>query len=100
MRQIREIMAGPVLSVEPDKSAADAARLMRDEDTGDVVVAHGGKLKGIITDRDLAVRLVAEDLDPSLPVGELCTSEPITISPEDSLHVAAERALREHALDG
>jgi CBS domain-containing protein len=86
---LREVMSGPVITIDPDASAADAARLMRDEDTGDVVVAVGDQLKGIVTDRDLAVRLVAEDLDPQTAVREVCTTEPITVDADDSIETAA-----------
>ena len=97
MKYVRDIMSGPVITVEPDATAADAARLMRDEDAGDVVVISDGQLRGIVTDRDLAVRLIAEDLDPELPVGELCTTDPITVTPDESLNEAAE-TMREYSI--
>ena len=87
---IRDVMSGPVITIDPDASAADAARLMRDQDTGDVVVTVGSDLKGIVTDRDLAVRLVAEDLDPQTAVREVCTTDPITVDADDSIETAAE----------
>jgi CBS domain-containing protein len=62
---------------------------MRDQDTGDVVIARDGHLEGILTDRDLVVRLVAEDVDPDVEVTEVCTSEPITIDADQSLSAAA-----------
>ena len=78
-----------VVSVEPTVSAREAARVMRDQDTGDVVVTRDGHLEGILTDRDLVVRLVAEELDPEVKVTEICTSEPITIDADQSLRAAA-----------
>jgi len=89
MIKVREVMSGPVVTVAPETSAADASRLMRDEDTGDVVVAAEGALTGILTDRDVVIRLVAEDLDPSLPVSEVCTSDPVTVDADDSVQEAA-----------
>ena len=86
---LRDVMSGPVITIDPDASAADAARLMRDEDTGDVVVATGDELQGIVTDRDLAVRLVAEDLDPQTAVREVCTTDPITVDADESITAAA-----------
>lgn len=97
MTQIRDIMSGPVITVDPTASAAEAARLMRDEDTGDVVVARDGRLEGIVTDRDLAIRLVAEDLDPQVAVSEVCTSEPITVNADETVDAAAE-VMREYSI--
>ena len=91
MTQLREVMSGPVITVDPSTSAAEAAQLMRDEDTGDVVVARDGALTGILTDRDIAIRLVAEGLDPDVPVKEVLTSDPITVDADDSVEVAADR---------
>jgi CBS domain-containing protein len=97
MTQLRDIMSGPVITVEPTASAADAARLMRDENTGDVVVARDGRIEGIVTDRDLAIRLVAEDLDPEVPVSEVCTADPITITADETPEAAAE-VMREYSV--
>ncbi|HEX5017346.1 MAG TPA: CBS domain-containing protein [Actinomycetes bacterium] len=91
MTQVKDVMTGPVITVDPTASAAEAAQLMRDEDTGDVVVGRDGALTGIVTDRDLAVRLVAESLDPDVPVSQVLTSDPITVDVDDSVEVAAER---------
>jgi CBS domain-containing protein len=90
MTQLREVMSGPVITVDPDASAADAARLMRDQDTGDVVIASDDRIQGILTDRDLAVRLVAEALDPNVSVSEVCTNDPITLDVEDSIEQASQ----------
>ena len=90
MNQVRDAMNGPVIAVDPTTSAAEAARLMRDQDTGDVVIVEDGELTGIVTDRDLAVRLVAEGLDPNAPVSEVCTDSPITVAADDSLQAAAD----------
>jgi CBS domain-containing protein len=97
MAQIRDIMSGPVITVDPTASAADAARLMRDEDTGDVIVARDGRIEGIVTDRDLAVRLVAEDLDPEVPVGEVCTADPVMITADETPEAAA-NMMREYSI--
>jgi CBS domain-containing protein len=89
MTPIRDVMSGPVITVEPTVSARDAAKVMRDQDTGDVVITRDGHLEGILTDRDLVVRLVTEDLDPEVEVTEVCTSEPITIDADQPLKAAA-----------
>jgi CBS domain-containing protein len=63
---------------------------MRDQDTGDVVIASDDRIQGILTDRDLAVRLVAEALDPNVSVSEVCTNDPITLDVEDSIEQASQ----------
>ena len=95
--QIRELMNGPVLSVTPMSTATEAAQLMRDHDTGDVVVTDEGRLTGILTDRDVAVRLVAQGLDGDTPVSEIYTDSPVTIEPDASLEDAAQ-LMRERAI--
>ena len=97
MTDVRDVMNGPVLTVEPDASAADAAQLMRDNDTGDVVITQDGRLTGIVTDRDLAVRLIAEGLDPFVSVSEVCSENPVTISPDEPLERASE-LMGQHAI--
>ena len=97
MTAVREVMSGPVITVDPDASAADAARLMRDQDTGDVVIATDGQLAGILTDRDLAIRLVAEDLDPQTPVRDVCTTDPVTVDADDTIESAAQ-TMQEYAI--
>ncbi|WP_370018523.1 CBS domain-containing protein [Planotetraspora sp. GP83] len=60
-----------------------AAKLMRDQGIGDVLVVRGDQLRGLVTDRDIVVRAVAEARDVSAtPVGTLCTSELITVTPD------------------
>ncbi len=64
MPRARDIMTGSLITCAPDVSVAEAAQLMRDRNTGDVLVTDDGKLHGIVTDRDLAIRVSAKGLDP------------------------------------
>lgn len=64
MLQARDIMTGSVISCMPEMTVSKAARLMRDRKIGDVLVTDAGKLVGIVTDRDIAVRVTAKSLDP------------------------------------
>ena len=67
----------------------DAARIMRDSDIGDAVVMDGGQVAGIVTDRDIVVRGVAEGIDAeSASVSDVCTSGVETIEPEASVDEA------------
>lgn len=97
MTQIREAMSGPVVAVDQNAAAADAARLMGENDTGDDVVMDGGRLVGIVTDRDLALRVVAEGMDPYVSVSEILTTDPATIAPDEDLTAASE-LMKEHAI--
>jgi CBS domain-containing protein len=78
-------------SVSADASVRDAAQKMRDRDIGDVLVLADGQVAGIVTDRDIAVRLAASGLDASATsVGEICTRHLATVSPEDQVGRAVE----------
>lgn len=63
--QLSEIMTRNVQVVAPDATLRDAARMMKDLDIGGIPVCDGDRLQGFITDRDIAVRAVAEGQDPS-----------------------------------
>jgi CBS domain-containing protein len=82
-------------TVETGATVADAAREMRDGDVGAVVVVDNGKVAGIITDRDIAVRVVAEGLDPDATrVGEAGTMDPVTLTVDQTVDDAI-RLVRE-----
>jgi CBS domain-containing protein len=67
----------------------EAARLMRDEDAGLIPVVEGEKLVGTVTDRDIAIRVVAEGKSPeSITVGEIASRELVTIDPQQELDEA------------
>jgi CBS domain-containing protein len=76
-------------TAKPDMTAADAAALMRQLDAGVIPVMKDGKLLGLVTDRDLAVRVMAERKDPtSVKLDEIVTRAPETISPDAKLSEA------------
>jgi len=76
-------------TVEADATVADAARQMREGDIGDVVVTREGSVEGIVTDRDIVIRAVAEGRDPdSTPVGEVASKNVTSLAPEQSLDEA------------
>jgi CBS domain-containing protein len=70
---------------------------MAESDTGDVVITENGRLLGILTDRDIAIRVVAEGLDPEVAVSEVCTGNPVTVAPDDELTTASQ-LMREHSI--
>ncbi len=85
-QQIRDVMSPGTAAVEPMTTVARAARLMREQDIGDVLVAYDCDLFGVLTDRDIAVRVVAEGRDPNTTsAGSVCTRPPVvTVAPEDT----------------
>ena len=88
--KVREAMAETVTSASPADSVADAARAMREEDAGFLPVLDGDRLVGVLTDRDIVVRVVAERADPSeVSVGEVMSTDVQTIGPDDDLSDAA-----------
>jgi len=97
MTQVREAMSGPVVTIDHNAAASDAARMMRENDTGDVVVTDAGKVVGILTDRDLAIRVVAAAIDPEVPIREVHSADPVTIAPDEELSAASE-LMRQNAI--
>jgi CBS domain-containing protein len=94
---IREAMTSSPATVEPGTTAQEAARLMKSKDVGSLPVVEGDRLVGMITDRDLAIRLVGEGKSIDTPVGELASKDVVTIDPEQEVEEAA-RLMAEHQL--
>jgi len=89
MPQVRELMTKSPRTVRPDDTAVDAARLMRDEDAGIAPIAEDDRLVGVVTDRDIAIRIVAEAKDPgSTKVTEIASQNLVTIDPQQDLDEA------------
>jgi CBS domain-containing protein len=97
--KISEVMTTNVATLDTKSTATDAARVMREQDIGDVVVTDGDQIRGIVTDRDIVVRAVAENRNPlEVSLAEIISDDLVTLSPDDSVDDAvrlmAERALR------
>jgi CBS domain-containing protein len=86
---IREVMTPNPQCVAPGDSVQNAARIMRDCDTGAVPVVDNGRPVGIVTDRDIVVRLVADGGQLNRPVSEIVTGDVVCASPDMSTHEAA-----------
>ena len=82
-KKCREIMTKSVRTATPEMSLREAAALMRDGDMGAVPVVENGKLIGIVTDRDIVVRAVAEGKDAATAIREAMTIELFTVTPDD-----------------
>src|SRR5919109_608432 len=85
-KHVRDAMTAHVRTASPAQSLADAAEVMKAEDVGSVPVVDDGRLIGIVTDRDIVVRVVAEHRDPqAVTVGEFASRELVTVEPEEDL---------------
>ena len=87
---IREVMTPNPQSVSPGDSIQNAARIMRDNDTGAVPVVENGRPVGIVTDRDIVVRAVAEDGQLNRPVRDIVSGNVVYATPDMSTHEAAD----------
>jgi CBS domain-containing protein len=87
---IRDVMTPNPRTVSPQDSIQNAARIMRDEDTGVVPVVDNGKPIGVVTDRDIVVRAVADDRQLNRPVRDIISTDLIAARPDMSTREAAE----------
>src|SRR2546429_3431000 len=95
---VGEIMTRDVVRLQVDTTIDEAARVMREQDIGDVVVVDNDRLVGVVTDRDIVVRAVAEGLAPdSTTLGSVCSRDLVTVRPEDSTTDVA-RLMRDRAV--
>ena len=88
--KLRDVMTPNPRTLDSNATVQDAARVMRDEDTGVVPIVENGKPVGLITDRDIVVRAVADGAEPTRPVRELATDTLVTGEPDMSTREAAE----------
>jgi CBS domain-containing protein len=90
-QSIREVMTADPRTVEAGATCVDAAREMRDGDVGPILVMDGDNVHGILTDRDIAVRAVADAKDPnSVRAGEIATTGVIGVEADQDASAAAE----------
>ena len=95
-QSIREVMTTNPECVSGDTPVADAAKLMRDKDFGGVLCLDDDQVSGFLTDRDIALRVVAEGKNPeSTTVRDVATTDLHTLSPDDSVEDAIE-LVRKH----
>ncbi|GGQ12244.1 CBS domain-containing protein [Streptomyces mutabilis] len=95
---VRDIMTGHPVTVEPQTSVTAVARIMRDRDLGAVLVTDGDELRGLVTDRDLVIRSVAEGGDPErTTVAGACSDDLVTVRSDEELNHAVE-LMRDHAV--
>ena len=87
--KVHEVMTDSPRCVTPETPVSEAARLMKSEDVGSLPILDGLKLAGVVTDRDIVIRAVADGKDPrGMPVREIASRELVTIRPDEDLSEA------------
>jgi CBS domain-containing protein len=94
---VQEAMTSNPTAITPDTTVQEAARLMKSDDVGALPIVEDGRLTCVITDRDLAIRGVADGLDSATSVRELASKDVVTIDPQQSLDEAA-RLMAQHQI--
>jgi CBS domain-containing protein len=98
MGQIKDLMTVKPRTVKTGDSVVEAAKLMRGEDAGVAPIVDGDRLVGVVTDRDIAIRVVAEGRDPqSTKVEDIASQNLVTIDPQQGLDEAL-RLMAQHQL--
>jgi CBS domain-containing protein len=88
---VRDVMMTNPLSVDAGASIRQAAEVMRDNDIGDVLVVGDGSLRGIVTDRDIVVRALADGRQPdATPVGDVCSPKLTVVDAQADVDEAAD----------
>ncbi|TLS46511.1 CBS domain-containing protein [Streptomyces montanus] len=97
-QHVREVMTTEPVTVDEETPLPEVARLMKEKNIGDVIVAEEDRVRGLVTDRDLVVRVLAEERDPArTTVREIASTDLVTIDPEAEVDEAV-RLMRENAL--
>jgi CBS domain-containing protein len=88
-KSISEVMTSKVCSIDADKPVAYAAKMMKDENVGFAPIVEGDRLVGTVTDRDIAVKAVAEGKDPQTTlVRDIAETNIVTVEPDQDLDEA------------
>jgi CBS domain-containing protein len=95
---VREAMSAEPICLTTNTTLIDAATQMREYDIGDILITDQGTIYGVLTDRDIVIRGLAEGMDPaSTTVGEIASTQLVTVSPDDPVSRAVQ-LMRDHAV--
>ena len=95
-KTVREVMTSNPCTIDADKDVAHAAKMLRDEDVGVAPIVEGDQLVGVLTDRDIAIKVVAEGKDPqTTKVRDIASKDIVTIDPQQDLDEAL-RLMAQH----
>ncbi|MCI0686934.1 MAG: CBS domain-containing protein [Sporichthyaceae bacterium] len=96
--KVRDVMTPDPIALPSTATLVDAARTMRDNSIGDVLVGSDGPLRGVVTDRDIVTRAIADGMDPTTTsVGDICSPEVVTVTPDQEVAEVLE-LMRSHAI--
>ena len=88
-RSIREVMTDRLITMPADATVVEAGKAMRENDIGDVVVLEGERFSGLVTDRDIVVRAIADGKDPSTTqIRDVTTTGVQTLTPDSTVEDA------------
>ena len=98
-RKVRDIMSPAPICMAATDSVSAAAKAMKQHGIGNVLVLADGRLSGLVTDRDITIRVLADGRDPlTTQIGDICSAELVLIGPDEDVERAAalvrERAVR------
>jgi CBS domain-containing protein len=94
---VQEAMTPNPTAITPDTTLQEAAGLMKTEDVGALPIVEDGRLKGVVTDRDIAIRGVAEGVAADTAVRDIASTDVVSIDPQQSLEEAA-RLMAQHQI--
>ena len=97
MQTVADLMTRRTATCPADAEIRAAAALMRDRDTGDVVVVDHDTVRGIVTDRDIVVRALADGKGPETPLAEVLSGQVVAVAPDDRIEKVVD-LMREHAV--
>ena len=97
-QKVSELMTSAPVSLRSGQPLTEAAKAMREQGIGSVLIVDDGQLKGLVTDRDIVVRAVADGRDPGqTPLADVCSPDLVTVEPNDDADTAVQR-MREHGV--
>jgi CBS domain-containing protein len=92
VQKVSDLMTSAPVSLRPAQPLTAAAKAMRDQGIGSVLVVDDGRLKGLVTDRDIVVRAVADGRDPGrTTLADVCSPDLVTAAPNDDADTAVQR---------
>jgi CBS domain-containing protein len=95
-KRVKDAMTSDVKTATPTQSLTDAAKLMKEEDVGSIPIVDGERLVGVVTDRDIVVRGIADGSDPhAIRLGDIASRDVVTVRPDDDLDEAL-RLMAQH----
>jgi DNA topoisomerase IB len=96
-KSVKDAMTSDVKTATPSQTLTDAAMLMKQEDVGSVPVVDGERLIGMLTDRDIVVRGIADGSDPhAIQIGDIASRDVVTVRPDDDLDEALRLMAQHH----